>query len=733
MKNLFLTLAMLAVCGGTFAADGEESLIARQTKTRTLISRLAPSAVTVKVRFTAPDEDSGDIYRMPYLCPNCNRTHYNTVKELAENDTPLCAAGYVIAPDRVLMQDLCVRSNFVASVTVDAGGRSYAAMLVKRYPAQGAVELQTAQPIVGAQPLEFKAGGQHEVTQFFFSVCEKGQNIAGVTPAGALPLRFYPGLKQDVVKVPGNAVALDKAGEPVSLSFRSQLPLTELVFSPPATWKGEAPFAFDERLAALEKRLRESVVPVFIHREIEKRSAERRGRITFRDDDDDEAKTDFDGIGYALENGELLVPLALDASKTAEIEKMEAILPDGSRKALEYVGAFDRPALAVLRFPDGTFPAGIRPLAFDGRKPEECYLSTLFTVSARNLDGRLSLQLTPEKVVEFDVLRGGVCAPDVRLSSSNGQLPFAVTMEGAFVLGAFPLRGRNRWSTDNEGLVAADLSALLKKRAFNPEFALRKGKDRIRVAWIGVETQTMTTELAREKKVTGLLKSFRTRGALVGRVHAKTPAAQAGLREGDVLLYVKRVGEAKREALESQGDHGIPLGLEEILNKMGAEHLGMVDADRFAPWPDVESGVNEIFSRFGIGAEVVVAWARAGELKEAKLVLARAPLHFRSAKRLKAKEMGAVFAELTFEVRGYYKLADDAPGIVVCKVQPGNPAAVAGLKPLELVTHVDNVPVKDLKSFGDLVRGKREFSLSLRRLETTRVIRITLQGKDADK
>ena len=157
----------------------------------------------------------------------------------------------------------------------------------------------------------------------------------------------------------------------------------------------------------------------------------------------------------------------------------------------------------------------------------------------------------------------------------------------------------------------------------------------------------------------------------------------------------------------------------------------MLDADRFAPWPDVEAGVNETFSRLGIGAEVVVAFARDGEKKEVTMKLAQAPVHFRSAKRLRAKDMGAAFAELTFEVRGYFKLADDAPGIVVCKVQPGNPAAVAGLKPLEIVTHVDDQPVKTLKEFGDLVRGKSTFSLSVRRLEKTRVVRIKLGEKPA--
>jgi S1-C subfamily serine protease len=141
----------------------------------------------------------------------------------------------------------------------------------------------------------------------------------------------------------------------------------------------------------------------------------------------------------------------------------------------------------------------------------------------------------------------------------------------------------------------------------------------------------------------------------------------------------------------------------------------------------VERGVNETFTKFGIGTEVEVGYASNGEKKEVRLSLAQAPTHFRSAKRFKSKALGAAFADLTYEVRGYYKLADDAPGVVVSKVQPGNPAAVAGLRPLEIVTHVDDKPIKDVKALSDAVRGKKEFSFSVRRLAATRIVRVKMQ------
>ena len=102
--------------------------------------------------------------------------------------------------------------------------------------------------------------------------------------------------------------------------------------------------------------------------------------------------------------------------------------------------------------------------------------------------------------------------------------------------------------------------------------------------------------------------------------------------------------------------------------------------------------------------------------------------HYKQSLRVVDKlENGGAGLNLTYEVRGYYKLADDAPGVVVSKVQPGNPAAVAGLRPLEIVTHVDDKPVKDVKALSDAVRGKKEFSLSVRRLAATRIVRVKMQ------
>ena len=87
-------------------------------------------------------------------------------------------------------------------------------------------------------------------------------------------------------------------------------------------------------------------------------------------------------------------------------------------------------------------------------------------------------------------------------------------------------------------------------------------------------------------------------------------------------------------------------------------------------------------------------------------------------------------ADATFEVREYYKLADDEAGVVVTKCKNGSPAAIAGLRPFELVTKVDDEPVADARAFLEATKGRETLTLTVRRLTATRVVRVSLRPED---
>ena len=66
-------ISLVAAAAITCAADSPRDIAA----TRALVKEHARSAVAVEVRFKAPEGDESTGFNIPYMCPNCNRTHYN--------------------------------------------------------------------------------------------------------------------------------------------------------------------------------------------------------------------------------------------------------------------------------------------------------------------------------------------------------------------------------------------------------------------------------------------------------------------------------------------------------------------------------------------------------------------------------------------------------------------------------------------------------------------------------
>ncbi len=727
MKNHMMFLLALGLAAvAALGAKPENRGPSRCERMNAAIARHAASAVTVQIFFKTDLDEDADDFDIPYLCPNCNSVHHRQRDRNGEKPYPM--AGYLVAPDRVLMQDLVISSNLVSRMEVVRGGQKVAACPVRRYPAEGALELKLSAPLPGTKPLVFASVPPQSATEcsYFYNVFDKGLLVSGLVSGESLRVRHFADIGKTMLDVPQNTVVLNEAGEAVSIAFCSPMPIEASTFSAPSQWKGEELGAGEARLTELKRKLRASLVAVYIHRAEEKKHGS--GRMIFSSSMDDENKRDIDTLGYALGNGELLVPLSLNASQTAEIDKLEAVLADGTRRKLDFVGAFGGHAAVVLRFADGSVPPEVKPLVFHQGPIPALFQSLIYGVTAANRDGKIALSLSSTRVKEFESTSDGTYLPSVSVGERKGRHGFAVTPAGECFMGFFPDR-ESRYG-QVIGVPAAKLGEMLAKRDFNPEYAPRTGKDRIRVAWMGVEAQELTEELARQKKVIGQLAAYETRGALVSRVHPGTPAAQAGLREGDVLLYA-RGGNGKRKVeLEMRDMRMGGLDLAELFQHADDTRFLQIDADEFSPWPDVEGGINEaLTTKFGIGAKIIVAYVRDGKKLETEMTLARAPVHYRSAPRHKAKALGAVFADVTFEVRGYFKLGDDAPGVLVCKVQAGHPAAVAGLRPLEIVTHVNGEPVNSAKRLGELLRGKDEVQLSVRRLAATRVVRIQIKEK----
>ncbi|MEK9662025.1 MAG: DegQ family serine endoprotease [Alphaproteobacteria bacterium] len=165
--------------------------------------------------------------------------------------------------------------------------------------------------------------------------------------------------------------------------------------------------------------------------------------------------------------------------------------------------------------------------------------------------------------------------------------------------------------------------------------------------WLGVQIQPVTPEIA---EALGLDEAH---GALVAAVTPDSPAAEAGLERGDVI-----VGFDGREV----GD------MQDLPRMVAAVRAGT----------EVEVAIR----RDGDTLERDVT---IGKLAADKVAMAPA----RDSDETRSEKLGATLSALTDEARQALGLAEDVEGVVVTGVDPQGPAAEKGLRPGDVIEQVD--------------------------------------------
>ena len=695
----------------------------KSARVRELTKAFRGGFATVRFRLKMQPDGSKPSVSSNYRCPACGSSSSHVSSDFIERNIPCVVEGFVVAPNKVLVQDLGLRPQWVAGIeVVSADGSAVPATPRLRYPDENAVLLETDSPLPGAKPLVFDGAATNGPSLFHFVDDFDCREQAGLRDVN-YGFRHHPADGADWCSATPNTLVVDASNRAVSVQMKPDRRLEDVVPPPPGMWRSEPADARETRVAALEKRLETSFLPVYLHIDEEKKR-ESFGRVMFDYGSGDSSRLtgDVDSIGLALPDGELLVPLNLGSSKVAALDKMEATLPDGKKVPLEFVGAFSEYGMFLLRFAEGRTPDGVSAAGISTASAESLFGRTAYSARPKNRNGRTWLTLAPRTIRRFERVRGGAVAPS---AASDDEGSFFVLDSGEILaVGAHARMGGERWNSRTT-VPGAVLAKLLSARDFDPEFAVRKGKARIRVAWIGVETQPMTKELAREKRAQGFLSDETGSGSLVSKVYPGTPAEKAGVKEGDVLLWVRKASGERRERLETRDSGGLGVDMSALFDRMPFSLLDRLGAP--TPWPQVEGGVNEMFTKLGIGTKVVLAWVSGGEKREAGLVLEQAPVHYRTAKRIRNRTLGLVAADLTFEVRAYLKMGEDAPGVVITKMQEGSPAAVAGLRPFEVITSVNGEDVPSSRRFAEMIKGKKELTFSVRRLDATRIVRMRIK------
>lgn len=175
-----------------------------------------------------------------------------------------------------------------------------------------------------------------------------------------------------------------------------------------------------------------------------------------------------------------------------------------------------------------------------------------------------------------------------------------------------------------------------------------------RRGWLGVRIQSVTDEIAESLGI------GKARGAMIAGVTAEGPAAKAGLQIGDIVVKFNN-----RDITE------------------------MRDLPRIVAETSVGQTVPIVVLRSG---KEVTQDVTVGRLEENE---APRPASLRPQTRpdtppplVQRPVMGMTLAGLTADLRRQYKLADDAKGVVVTRVDPGSPASEKGIQVGNLIVEV---------------------------------------------
>lgn len=646
---------------------------------------------------------------------------------ISEEAKPKRFPAFALADDTFILGDPGVRARHLDKVELWFGDRRYPAREIARGENPDTVKIRTETPVEGVRPLTFASGEPVECQIWRWSggsmtVASKsvGTN-AGVRVDAATGRAYHLGER--------DALMLDAGGRPVALDF-GQLAFVSgdrFEYGDCVAGCDLPPDDFERAATALEEFCARATLPIVIRLEQQEKTVRRR----FSWPEETSSGNELDALGLVVD-GRVLVPCAMSGEDISRFKSAEATFADGTRTNLVFVGALAEWNAVVFDLPDG---CADRVAAFSPSVTEaHAQLGgRAWRVSVENEGGRPVAEVRRTRFSEVDFLRGAKfiatadADPSAREyrydSSERGKSRLVFTLDAARTVVSLALKRRygGRYEYRLSEICPADLADAVAGRAFNPEFRPRAEEDRNRVVWLGVESVELTDALAREKKVQSFTERY-SRPPLVTEVYPNSPCAKAGIRSGDVLLAYRR-GAEEEHRISCSGDYSGRDWSTYFGNDEFYSYFGITAT----PWTDVESETNRELSKFGVGAKITLVYLRDGRRSEAELTLEAAPPHYKNAPKSRNRALGTLVKDMTFEVRRFFKFDDGAPGVVIAKIKPGSPAAVAGLKVYELITEVNGEKVTGAKDFAAKIRDKKDLVFAVRRLSQTRMVKIHVQ------
>lgn len=658
-------------------------------------------------------------------CPNCGQFHADDSEEAIREERPMESTGFLIAPTRIVTADPLVHPRFVQGIAVRRGDLVAEGRVIGWAKDQNAVFLELSRPLPGAAPLSFDAGRKGP---FLALTCQKRNAVwTGTVQPFNLEVSVTEGGER-FCATDSNCLILDRKGGPVALCMKEQVPLDDSWKGSPESW----PTLSDTDMAAALDALRATCDRALLRVQLRFRSPKDRRSTpwSYRTSGEEEDATERNEVGVLLDEKTVVVLAALPPKATARLERVLVYpapgkpVPAAFAHSLRDFGCLlvtlsaSQPG-AVTTSPDGVLAArNALLLAADVTVRGESRIAYYSHSRIPALETKWKQQVYPQVAGDL-------------------QGSFLFDMQRRLV--ALPVQRRPKVTVQQEW---ADTTAVLTPVAYirdamgdlaknaDPSNVPLSEADENRIAWVGIELQALNKDLARANGVSDQTADGQS-GALVTYVYPDSPAGKAGVEAGWVLLRLRVPGQIKPLDVkidDSQfGDiGGFPW---DKLDDVPAQFLDQMPT----PWPPAENAFTRALTDLGFGTTYTAEFFHDGKVVAKDFEVVHGPRHYDSATRYKAEALGLTVRDLTYEVRRFFQSTPEDPGVIVSKVEPGGKAAVAGIQPYEVITHVNNQPVLTVKDFQTQIASQGELRLSVKRRTLGRIVKINMAEKTPKK
>ena len=725
-------LVVVALLMGTIGAAEEPDLTAVDT------AKIAKSAAAglVRVEYTLRFDkgESPVVAGWGKRCPYCGEIHsVGDGSEFVEQERPLEIPGYVIGPREVIAPDMMIHPRFVEKIEVAFGDTKTAATIKTLFRRKSVAVLELAAPLEGTKVFDFKPGLKEPFVLVMYDE-ENGRWNTTVKPLSTAAVSLYSDGKAE--RAPGTfGVVMTQDLAAAGMCTNSAWPADDSWQGSPLNWAGLSAMEY----RGLTEKIGQAAEGQLLRVKLNFRSPKSRSRMSsysryMSEDEEGAEATEIDTVGVAIAPQRVMILSNLRPKNTARLERITVFDRNGKSVQAKFAGTLsDYGALIV----ETAEPVG-EPVVLAG-EPITGLLEQLLTAVDVRVQGNQRIQYVGHRrIAKVDVGWRKQLYPAEQVTRNSEETGtggvFLFDEQGRLV--TLPIQRRKKvredqdvYSSDQPSSTAAgylkDLVAEPVKFCDASNVPLDEAKEN-RIAWIGVEMQRLDRELARLHKVSDLTQDGRT-GTMVSYVYPDSPAAKAGIQAGAILLRLKIPGRSKPVDIKTEENGSFEEFPWDQLNEIPEQYFDEIPY----PWPNAENPFARTISDIGFGKTYTVVYVQDSKQAEKEFTVEESPAHYDSAARYKSELLGLTVRDLTYEVRRFFQKQPEEPGVIVSKIEPGSKASVGGIKPFEIVTHVNDQPIATVKDFERLIAGGQELRFAVKRMTKGRVVRIKLDGSAA--